>query len=38
MIGLRRRTTVGKLILGTNAQRIMLDAPVPVLTVKPDTA
>lgn len=38
VIGLRRRTTVGKLILGTNAQRIMLDAPVPVLTVKPDTA
>lgn len=36
VVGIRPRTPVGKLLLGSVAQRLILDATCPVLAVKPD--
>ena len=36
VIGMRRRTPVGKVLMGSVAQRVLLDAPCAVLAVKPD--
>ncbi|OYN95007.1 universal stress protein [Enemella evansiae] len=36
VIGGRHRSAVGKLLMGSTVQRILLDAPMPLLFVKPD--
>jgi len=36
VIGLRRRTSAGKFLLGSNAHEILMEAPCPVLTTRVD--
>ena len=36
VIGIKRRTPVGKVVFGSVSQRLLLEAPVPVLAVKPE--
>ena len=36
IVGIHRRSPVGKALLGSNAQRILLSAPCPVLAVRAD--
>jgi nucleotide-binding universal stress UspA family protein len=38
VVGLRRRSPVGKALLGSNAQHIILSAHCPVLSVRPSPA
>jgi nucleotide-binding universal stress UspA family protein len=35
VLGLRRRSAVGKLVMGSDAQQLLLDLDVPILAVKP---
>ena len=35
VLGIRRRTPIGKILLGSTSQRVAIESPVPVVLVKP---
>ena len=37
MLGIRKRTPIGKILLGSTSQRVAIECPVPVVLVKPST-
>ncbi|MEE1618416.1 universal stress protein [Brachybacterium sp. J153] len=37
VLGIRKRTPIGKILLGSTSQRVAIESPVPVVLVKPDT-
>jgi nucleotide-binding universal stress UspA family protein len=38
VLGIRHRTPIGKMLLGSTAQRVIMEAPCPVVCVKPEKA
>ncbi|PWH06081.1 universal stress protein [Brachybacterium endophyticum] len=38
ILGIRHRTPIGKMLLGSTAQRVIMEAPCPVVCVKPEKA
>ena len=36
VLGIRRRTPIGKILLGSTSQRVVMESPAPVVLVKPE--
>ena len=36
VLGIRKRTPIGKILLGSTSQRVAIESPVPVVLVKPE--
>lgn len=36
VLGIRKRTPIGKILLGSTSQRVAIESPVPVVMVKPE--
>lgn len=36
ILGIRKRTPIGKILLGSTSQRVAMESPVPVVMVKPE--